>query len=113
MLVTSSKRERGPWALVLLELLGCGSAARLFGGLRAGTRAVCTRGGGSRSPAEEALAGSHRGTDPQQAAWRTAVEAAPWLVGPTIEPEELYETLTPLDQPVAGDIEASLARGDE
>jgi|SRR5579859_3785503 len=48
-------------------------------------------------------------TDPQEAAWRTAVEAAPWLVGTpdgTVEPEELYEKLKPFEERVAADIEA-------
>lgn len=48
-------------------------------------------------------------TDPQEAAWRTAVEAAPWLVGKpdgTVEPDELYEKLKPFEERVAADIEA-------
>lgn len=47
-------------------------------------------------------------TDPQEAAWRTAVEAAPWLVGKpgqTVDPEDLYETLKPFEERVASDIE--------
>lgn len=49
-------------------------------------------------------------TDPEEAAWRTAVEAAPWLVGAPegeVEPEELYEKLKPFEERVAADIEAS------
>lgn len=49
-------------------------------------------------------------TDPQEAAWRTAVEAAPWLVGKpgsTVDPEELYEKLKPFEERVASDIEDS------
>ena len=54
--------------------------------------------------------GTPRGadTDPQEAAWRTAVEAAPWLVGEAKEavpPEELYDRLKPFEERVAGDIE--------
>jgi hypothetical protein len=48
------------------------------------------------------------GTDPQQAAWQTAVTAAPWLVGePSAEvpPEKLYEKLKPFEERVAADIE--------
>jgi hypothetical protein len=48
------------------------------------------------------------GTDAQEAAWRTAVEAAPWLVGEPREevpPEELYEKLKPFEARVAEDIE--------
>jgi hypothetical protein len=51
-------------------------------------------------------------TDAEEAAWRTAVEAAPWLVG---EPnpkaktgsEQLYETLKPFKDQVAKDIKKS------
>lgn len=48
-------------------------------------------------------------TDPDEAAWRTAVDAAPWLVGeadPHVKtpPEELYETLKPFKDRVAEDI---------
>ena len=49
-------------------------------------------------------------TDPQEAAWRTAVEAAPWLVGKpgsTVDAEELYEKLKPFEERVASDIEDS------
>jgi hypothetical protein len=49
-----------------------------------------------------------RETDVQEAAWRTAVEAAPWLVGEPrqeVPPEELYEKLKPFEARVAEDIE--------
>lgn len=49
-------------------------------------------------------------TDPQEAAWRTAVDAAPWLVGKpgqTVDPEELYEKLKPFEERVASDIQES------
>lgn len=55
-------------------------------------------------------AGSGEGTDPQEAAWRTAVEAAPWLVGEPdgqVGPDELYEKLKPFEERVAADIEAT------
>jgi hypothetical protein len=48
-------------------------------------------------------------TDPDESAWRTAVEAAPWVLG-TREPdsevpaEELYEKLEPFKRLVAEDI---------
>ena len=49
-------------------------------------------------------------TDPEEAAWRTAVDAAPWLVGskPTKEtdPDELYEKLKPFKDRVADDIKS-------
>jgi hypothetical protein len=51
---------------------------------------------------------SARDTDVQEAAWRTAVEAAPWLVGEPrkeVPPEELYEKLKPFEARVERDIE--------
>lgn len=47
-------------------------------------------------------------TEPEEAAWRTAVEAAPWLIGEPSEavpPEKLYGKLKPFQQRVAEDIE--------
>jgi hypothetical protein len=49
------------------------------------------------------------GTDPEEAAWRTAVEAAPWLVGESepqeeVPPDQLYEKLKPFKERVADDI---------
>jgi hypothetical protein len=47
-------------------------------------------------------------TDAQEAAWRTAVDAAPWLVGEpskAVGPEELYDKLKPFEERVAADIE--------
>lgn len=52
--------------------------------------------------------GSHADTDPQEAAWQTAVAAAPWLVGQpgsTVPPSKLYEKLKPFEERVAADIE--------
>jgi hypothetical protein len=51
-------------------------------------------------------------TDADEAAWRTAVEAAPWLVGESepheeVPPEELYEKLKPFKEQVAEDIKES------
>lgn len=51
-------------------------------------------------------------TDPEEAAWRTAVDAAPWLVGESdphakTPPDELYETLKPFKDRVAEDIKES------
>ena len=48
-------------------------------------------------------------TDPDEAAWRTAVDAAPWLVGESepqeeVPPDELYEKLKPFQERVAEDI---------
>ena len=63
---------------------------------------------------EEPASGLDAGrTDPDEAAWRTAVEAAPWLVGESepheeVPPEELYEKLRPFKERVAEDI-----RGEE
>ena len=52
------------------------------------------------------------GTDPEEAAWRTTVEAAPWLVGEPephakVPPDELYDTLKPFKEKVAEDIKES------
>jgi hypothetical protein len=52
-------------------------------------------------------------TDPDEAAWRMAVEATPWLVGSgeperEVPPEELFERLKPFKDRVSEDI-----RGDE
>jgi hypothetical protein len=58
-------------------------------------------------PAEPASAAGPD-TDPQQAAWQTAVAAAPWLVGEpsaAVPPEQLYEKLKPFEERVATDIE--------
>ncbi|MBV9365858.1 MAG: hypothetical protein JOY89_16595 [Solirubrobacterales bacterium] len=54
----------------------------------------------------------HPDTDPEEAAWRTAVDAAPWLVGESepsakTAPEELYKTLKPFKDKVAEDIKGS------
>ena len=48
-------------------------------------------------------------TDPEEAAWRTAVDAAPWVLGTTepdreVPAEELYEKLEPFKRLVADDI---------
>ena len=48
-------------------------------------------------------------SDPEEAAWRTAVDAAPWLVGESdphepVPPDELYEKLKPFKERVAEDI---------
>jgi hypothetical protein len=51
-------------------------------------------------------------TDAEEAAWRTAVDAAPWLVGESdphakTAPEKLYDTLKPFKEKVAEDIKES------
>jgi hypothetical protein len=60
-------------------------------------------------PAPDEDGGGTADTDPREAAWRTAVEAAPWLVGesePHEEgpPDELYEKLKPFQERVEEDI---------
>ena len=64
------------------------------------------------APAGHGAGAEHPDTDPVQAAWRTAVDAAPWLMGESdphakTEPEELYETLKPFKDKVARDIKDS------
>ncbi len=61
--------------------------------------------------------GGESDTDPEEAAWRTAVDAAPWLVGESdphakTSPDELYETLKPFKDRVAEDIKEG-TEGDE
>ena len=69
-------------------------------------------------PAPETPAGSVD-TDPLEAAWRTAVDAAPWLVGEPgqeVGPDELYEKLKPFEERVAAELEHAheqRAEGDE
>ena len=53
--------------------------------------------------------GSAEDSDPDEVAWRTAVEAAPWLVGESepheeVPPDELYDKLKPFKERVAEDI---------
>ena len=66
-------------------------------------------------PAPAAGEGAGGDTDPREAAWRTAVEAAPWLVGEpgqTVDPEELYAKLKPFEERVQSDIEDGRADDD-
>jgi hypothetical protein len=51
-------------------------------------------------------------TDPDEAAWRTAVDAAPWLLGESepqkaVPPERFFKKLKPLKDLVADDIRES------
>lgn len=66
-------------------------------------------------PAERGAAAAGD-TDPQEAAWQTAVAAAPWLVGEPgaqVPPDELYAKLKPFEERVAEDIaEDQRARDD-
>ena len=60
----------------------------------------------SGAPEETRPAGS---TDPEEAAWQTAVEAAPWVLGTNepdreVPPEELFDKLEPFKRLVAEDI---------
>jgi hypothetical protein len=57
----------------------------------------------------EPAAAAQDDSDPDEVAWNTAVEAAPWLLGSSepeeaLEPDELYEKLEPFKQRVAEDI---------
>jgi hypothetical protein len=58
------------------------------------------------------------GTNPDEAAWSAAVEAAPWLVGSPepeqpADPDELFDRLEPFKRRVAEDIREGTADGDE
>ncbi|HEX6714109.1 MAG TPA: hypothetical protein VF066_12020 [Thermoleophilaceae bacterium] len=49
------------------------------------------------------------GQDAEEAAWQTAVEAAPWLIGKRepdegVDPDELFDKLKPFQERVASDI---------
>ena len=57
-------------------------------------------------------------TDPDEVAWNTAVEAAPWMLGSRepqdeIPPEELYEKLEPFKRLVADDIREGTQSADD
>jgi hypothetical protein len=57
-------------------------------------------------------------TDPDEAAWRTAVDAAPWLLGESepqkaVPPERFFKKLKPLKDLVAEDIREGSAEEDE
>ena len=57
-------------------------------------------------------------TDPDEVAWNTAVEAAPWMLGSRepkeeIPPEELYEKLEPFKRLVAEDIREGTSPDDD
>jgi hypothetical protein len=63
-------------------------------------------------PAPAAPGAEGDDSDPEEAAWRTAVDAAPWLVGESdpdepVPPDELYEKLKPFKERVAEDIRDS------
>ena len=66
------------------------------------------------APAEHASGES----DPDEAAWQTAVEAAPWLVGEkapeeAASPQELFDRLKPFKDLVAEDIREDRGEGSE
>jgi hypothetical protein len=60
-------------------------------------------------PAPEGERPAQGETDPDEVAWATAVEAAPWMLGSRdpeepVPPEELFEKLEPFKRLVAEDI---------
>jgi hypothetical protein len=60
-------------------------------------------------PAPDAPGGDGDETEPEEAAWRTAVDAAPWLVGESepheaVPPDDLFDKLKPFKEKVAEDI---------
>ncbi len=68
------------------------------------------------APEEPGEGAAGRDTDPDEAAWRTAVEAAPWLAGESgpgeeVPPEELYDKLKPFKDRVAEDIKDAETEG--
>ena len=55
--------------------------------------------------AVEALGHGGEDRDAEEAAWQTAVEAAPWLAGKgEVPPDELFDKLKPFQERVAADI---------
>jgi hypothetical protein len=70
------------------------------------------------SEAAEQAQSSSGNTDPDEVAWNTAVEAAPWMLGSRdpeeeIPPEELYEKLEPFKRLVAEDIRGGTPADDD
>jgi hypothetical protein len=64
------------------------------------------------APEEDEPASPGSDTDPDEAAWRTAVDAAPWLLGESepekaVPPKRFFEKLKPLKDLVADDIRES------
>jgi len=69
------------------------------------------------SEPEDRGGGGEPATDPDEAAWSTAIEAAPWVLGSNepereVPPEELFEKLEPFKRLVAEDIRHG-GEGDE
>jgi hypothetical protein len=61
------------------------------------------------APAQEQAEDGGADHDAEEAAWQTAVEAAPWLIGESepehaVDPEELFDRLKPFQERVADDI---------
>ena len=68
-------------------------------------------------PAPEARSATGDDSDPEEAAWRTAVEAAPYLLGDEarddeVPPEEAFEKLKPFKDLVSEDIRSGPDGGD-
>ena len=81
--ITFHEEERGGFANVYLD----------------GIAPVAESGDGGDAPE----------TDAEEAAWQTAVEAAPWLIGKrepeqSVDPDELFDKLKPFQERVASDI---------
>ena len=58
---------------------------------------------------EPAAGGQDEDQEAEEAAWQTAVEAAPWLIGKRepekeVDPDELFDKLKPFQERVAADI---------
>jgi hypothetical protein len=61
------------------------------------------------APAGEKASAGGEEHDAEEAAWRTAVDAAPWLSGESeperaVDPDELFDRLKPFQERVADDI---------
>jgi hypothetical protein len=67
---------------------------------------------------ERAAGEGSASTDPDESAWNTAIEAAPWVLGTNepdreVPPEELFEKLEPFKRLVAEDIRHGGEDGEE
>jgi hypothetical protein len=69
------------------------------------------------APASDQATGDGEERDAEEAAWQTAVEAAPWLIGESepdgaVDADELFDRLKPFQERVADDIATSQATAD-
>jgi hypothetical protein len=108
------ENQRGQYTNVYLDKVEPAPVEPAGGGAGDSPAGGAAAGGAGDSAVGGAPPGGAGDTDPDEAAWRTAVEAAPWLVGESepheeVPPEELYEKLKPFKERVAEDIKERVA----